>query len=90
MLNMALVDVGAGTSDISITKEGTITAYGMIPVAGDSLTDILVQHCLVEFETGGADQEKMQDPGDYRIRRHHGSAPDDHRRRGAGAARSGD
>lgn len=51
MLNMALVDVGAGTSDICITKEGTITAYGMIPVAGDSLTDILVQHCLVDFET---------------------------------------
>lgn len=51
MLNMALVDVGAGTSDISITKDGTITAYGMIPVAGDSLTDIVVQHCLVDFET---------------------------------------
>lgn len=51
MLNMALVDVGAGTSDISITKDGTITAYGMIPVAGDSLTDVLVQHCLVEFDT---------------------------------------
>lgn len=51
MLNMALVDVGAGTSDISITKEGTITAYGMIPVAGDSLTDIIVQHCLVDFDT---------------------------------------
>ena len=58
MLNMALVDVGAGTSDISITKEGTITAYGMIPVAGDSLTDILVQHCLVDFET--AEQIKRQ------------------------------
>lgn len=51
MLNLALVDVGAGTSDISITKEGTITAYGMIPIAGDSLTDIIVQHCLVDFET---------------------------------------
>lgn len=51
MLNMALVDVGAGTSDISITKDGTITAYGMIPVAGDSLTDIIVQHCLTDFET---------------------------------------
>ncbi len=51
MLNMALVDVGAGTSDISITRDGTITAYGMIPVAGDSLTEILVQHCLVDFET---------------------------------------
>lgn len=58
MLNMALVDVGAGTSDISITKEGTITAYGMIPVAGDSLTDILVQHCLVDFDT--AEQIKRQ------------------------------
>lgn len=51
MLNMALVDVGAGTSDISITRDGTITAYGMIPVAGDSLTDIIVQHCLVDFDT---------------------------------------
>ena len=51
MLNMALVDVGAGTSDISITKGGTITAYGMIPIAGDSLTEVLVQHCLVDFET---------------------------------------
>lgn len=58
MLNMALVDVGAGTSDISITKDGTITAYGMIPIAGDSLTDILVQHCLVDFAT--AEQIKRQ------------------------------
>lgn len=58
MLNMALVDVGAGTSDISITKEGTIIAYGMIPIAGDSLTDIIVQHCLVDFET--AEQIKRQ------------------------------
>lgn len=58
MLNMALVDVGAGTSDISITKDGTITAYGMIPVAGDSLTDLIVQHCLVEFDT--AEQIKRQ------------------------------
>ncbi|MBQ9140594.1 MAG: rod shape-determining protein, partial [Lachnospiraceae bacterium] len=51
LLNLALVDVGAGTSDISITKEGTITAYGMIPTAGDALTDAIVQHCLVDFET---------------------------------------
>ena len=51
MLNMALVDVGAGTSDICITKEGTITAYGMLPIAGDSLTDVLVQQYLVEFDT---------------------------------------
>lgn len=59
MLNLALVDVGAGTSDISITKEGTITAYGMIPVAGDSLTDLLVQHCLVDFETAEQIKRKI-------------------------------
>jgi cell division ATPase FtsA len=51
MLNLALVDVGAGTSDISITNDGTIVAYGMIPTAGDSLTDIIVQNCLVDFDT---------------------------------------
>lgn len=56
MLNMALVDVGAGTSDICITREGAVTAYGMIPVAGDSLTDLIVQHCLVEF----AEAEQMK------------------------------
>ena len=38
MLNIALVDVGAGTSDISVTKEGSIIAYGMIPYAGDEST----------------------------------------------------
>lgn len=51
MLNLALVDVGAGTSDISITSGGSIVAYGMIPTAGDGLTDVIVQNCLVDFET---------------------------------------
>ena len=51
MLNIALVDVGAGTSDISITKDGSIIAYGMIPHAGDELTELIVQHYLVDFKT---------------------------------------
>ena len=51
MLNIALVDVGAGTSDISITREGSIIAYGMIPYAGDELTEVIVQHYLVDFKT---------------------------------------
>lgn len=51
LLNIALVDVGAGTSDISITKEGSIIAYGMIPHAGDEITELLVQHYLVDFKT---------------------------------------
>lgn len=51
MLNIALVDVGAGTSDISITRDGSIIAYGMIPVAGDALTEMIAQNCLVDFNT---------------------------------------
>lgn len=51
MLNIALVDVGAGTSDISITKDGSIIAFGMIPTAGDILTETIARHCLVDFGT---------------------------------------
>ena len=51
LLNLALVDVGAGTSDICITSEGSVTAYGMIPKAGDFLTESVMQKYLVEFKT---------------------------------------
>ena len=49
MLNIALVDVGAGTSDISITRDGSIIAYGMIPKAGDELTEAIAQALLLDF-----------------------------------------
>ena len=49
LLNIALVDVGAGTSDISITKDGSIIGYGMIPSAGDEITESIVKQYLVEF-----------------------------------------
>lgn len=49
MLNIALVDVGAGTSDICITRDGSIIAYGMIPLAGDEMTELIVQNYLVDF-----------------------------------------
>lgn len=58
LLNLALVDIGAGTSDIAITREGTVTAYGMIPFAGDEVTEAIVHHYLVDFNT--AEQIKMQ------------------------------
>lgn len=58
LLNIALVDVGAGTSDISITKDGSITAFGMIPTAGDSLTELIAVHCMVDFN--GAEQIKRK------------------------------
>ena len=61
LLNLALVDVGAGTSDISITREGSIVAYGMIPVAGDSLTDVIVQKCLVDFDMAEHIKRSLRD-----------------------------
>ncbi len=57
MLNLALVDVGAGTSDICVTDDGSITAYGMLPVAGDDITEIIARNCLVDFNT--ADEIKI-------------------------------
>ncbi len=46
MLNIALVDVGAGTSDISVTKDGSIIAYG---TTSDTVTykDIMsIEHTI--------------------------------------------
>ncbi len=57
MLNIALIDVGAGTSDICVTRDGSIIAYGMIPYAGDELTEVIVQEYLVDFAT--AEQIKL-------------------------------
>ncbi|MBC7332555.1 MAG: hypothetical protein H5T91_09085 [Synergistetes bacterium] len=49
MLNLALVDVGAGTMDIAITKGGSVVAYGMVPVAGDEITERLCEKFLLDF-----------------------------------------
>lgn len=51
LLNIAMVDVGAGTSDISITDDGSVIAFGMLPHAGDSLTELLAKTCLIDFAT---------------------------------------
>ncbi|MFY0542686.1 cell division protein FtsA [Brevibacillus sp. H7] len=48
-LNIALVDIGAGTSDVALTEEGAVTAYGMVPVAGDEITDALMNAFLLDF-----------------------------------------
>jgi len=51
MLNLALVDVGAGTSDIAITRGGTVVGYAMAPYAGDEVTEAIAQQYLVDFQT---------------------------------------
>ncbi|UFJ39325.1 cell division protein FtsA [Brevibacillus humidisoli] len=58
-LNIALVDIGAGTSDVALTEEGTITAYGMVPVAGDEITDGLMNAFLLDFSIAETVKRKL-------------------------------
>lgn len=48
-LNLALVDVGAGTSDIAVTEGGTVKGYAMVPLAGDEISESICNHYLVDF-----------------------------------------
>lgn len=48
-LNLVLVDIGAGTSDVAITKNGSVIAYGMVPLAGDEITEAISQRFLLDF-----------------------------------------
>lgn len=48
-LNLVLVDIGAGTSDIAITKDGSVIAYGMVPKAGDEITEAISRNFLLDF-----------------------------------------
>lgn len=57
-LNVALVDIGAGTSDIAITDKSTVVAYGMVPTAGDEITEALSDHYLLDFPV--AEEAKRQ------------------------------
>lgn len=48
-LNIALIDIGAGTSDIAITAQNSVIGFGMVPCAGDEITEALSQHYLLDF-----------------------------------------
>lgn len=58
-LNLALVDIGAGTSDIAITNDGTVVGYGMVPEAGDEITDYICEHYLLDFKKGEEIKQKL-------------------------------
>lgn len=58
-LNLALVDIGAGTSDIALVRHGHIYAYAMVPVAGDEITDALCQRYLLDFAGGEAVKRRL-------------------------------
>lgn len=48
-LNLVLVDVGAGTSDVAVTRDGSVVGYGMVPCAGDEITEAISQKYLLDF-----------------------------------------
>lgn len=51
LLNLALVDIGAGTSDIAACRDGSIIGYTMATVAGDEITEAIMKEYLVDFQT---------------------------------------
>lgn len=58
LINIALVDIGAGTSDIAIAKDGAIVAYAMATVAGDEISEDVVRSFFVDFNM--AESMKIQ------------------------------
>ena len=50
LLNLALVDIGAGTSDIAVSRDGGVTGYTMATVAGDEITEALMRAFLLSFD----------------------------------------
>ncbi|WP_378956567.1 cell division protein FtsA [Pelosinus sp. sgz500959] len=61
-LNLVLVDVGAGTSDVAITKDGSVIGYGMVPCAGDEITESISQKHLLDFNVAEKIKRQLTDP----------------------------
>lgn len=64
-LNVALIDIGAGTADIAISNNGTIQGYAMLPMAGDQITEALCQAHLLDFSTGESVKIQLQNQVDH-------------------------
>lgn len=64
-LNLALADIGAGTSDIAITSNGSVFSYSMVPFAGDKVTEIICDRYLTDFNTGESIKRQLYDNTDY-------------------------
>ena len=58
LLNLVLADIGAGTSDIAVCRDGTVVGYTMATVAGDEITEELMRRYLIPFST--AERMKSQ------------------------------
>ncbi|WP_314826274.1 cell division FtsA domain-containing protein [Selenomonas noxia] len=63
-LNLVLVDIGAGTSDVAITRGGSVIAYGMVPMAGDEVTEAISREYLLDFNIAEDIKRKTADGQD--------------------------
>lgn len=61
LLNLVMVDIGAGTSDIAACTGGSITGYTMATVAGDEITETIMKQYLVDFPTAEAVKMRLAD-----------------------------
>ena len=66
LLNLALVDIGAGTTDIAICRDGSVVGYTMVTLAGDEITEALMRAFLVDFKTAEELKRGLQNDGDLR------------------------
>lgn len=67
-LNIALCDIGAGTSDIALCENGSIKSYGVATVAGDEITEAVMHSCLVDFETAESVKKQLGPEGGGRVK----------------------
>ncbi|MCL2071248.1 MAG: pilus assembly protein PilM [Oscillospiraceae bacterium] len=68
LINIALVDIGAGTSDIAVSKDGSIVAYAMATIAGDEITEEIIKTYFVDFDTAEAIKQSCCGGEDYTYR----------------------
>lgn len=65
LINLALCDIGAGTSDVAISRDGSVVAYGMATTAGDEITEVLMKELLVDFNTAEAIKTSTEEEISY-------------------------
>ena len=68
LLNLALVDIGAGTTDIALCRDGSVVGYTMATVAGDEVTEALMQAYLIDFKTAEGIKRQLGENSEIRYR----------------------
>lgn len=67
LLNLVMVDIGAGTSDIAVCRDGKIVGYTMATLAGDEITESIMRRYLVDFDTAENIKRKLDEGQEIRF-----------------------